>query len=236
MKFISAKDTVEFLSQSAPRVWVHRMLKWMIFESELDAHVDRAIVQPYTSVSHFTANLYPTAKEFSGPVMDGAIREKFSPEIAEKLVGKAHGDRFVYEEYTIEGREEIGPLDIGFIMFATNVEWEAGTIKVEWIDEAQLASDILFPRQEFIGSEFERPNYEIRFEGLKFGANRIELLLPNAALDTAKEILARVQGNFIPSDARPNGIGTVQWPLFYRRPKRQTGFHQAMVPKHALRK
>jgi hypothetical protein len=64
MKFISAKDTADFLSQSAPRVWVHRMLKWMIFFGELDAHVDRVTVQPYASVFEFTAELYEIAKEF----------------------------------------------------------------------------------------------------------------------------------------------------------------------------
>jgi hypothetical protein len=188
MKFISAKDTADFLSQSAPRVWVHRMLKWMIFFGELDAHVDRVTVQPYASVFEFTAELYEIAKEFSGPAMDDAIRSKYPPEIAEKLVGKAHGDRFDDEKYFIEGWEEIGPLDTGFIMFASDVNWDAGTIQVEWIDNEQLANDILFPRQDFIGSEFEKPSFELQFEGLKFEANKIELLLPNAALEGVKEL------------------------------------------------
>lgn len=188
MKFISAKDTTDFLSQSAPRVWVHRMLKWMIFYGELDAHVDRVIVQPYASVFEFTSELYETAKEFSGPAMDMAIRAKYSPEIAEKLVGKGHGDRFNDEKYVIDGWEEIGPLDTGFIMFATDVNWDSGTILVEWLDNELLGNDMLFPRQDFLGSEFEKPSYEIQFEGLKFDADKVELLLPNAALERSKEI------------------------------------------------
>jgi hypothetical protein len=171
------------------------MLKWMIFNGELDAHVDRVIVQPYVSVFEFTAELYETAKEFSGPAMDEAIRGKFTPEIAEKLVGKGQGDRFDDEKYVIEGWEEIGSLDAGFILFASDIDWEAGIIQVEWVDYEQLASEILFPSQDFVGSDFEKPSYEIRFEGLKFDANKIELLLPNAALDTAKELSGKSSRN-----------------------------------------
>ena len=158
----------------------------MIFDHELNAYADRVTVQPYVSVFAFTAQLYEKAKEFSGPKMDEAIKAEYSEDIAKKLLGKGHGDRFDDEVHTVEGSENIGALDPGFIMFASNIDWDRGIIDIEWIDDDNLAVDSIFPSQDFVGSEFEKAEYEIRFEGLKFDAGRIELLLPQMTFDLSK--------------------------------------------------
>jgi hypothetical protein len=164
------------------------MLKWMIFDRELDAYADKVTVQPYTSVFTFTAQLYEKAREFTGPEMDEAISAEYPEEIAKKLIGKGQHDRVNDDLNIIEGWQSIGPLDAGFIMFASNIDWDVGTVEIEWVDEENLAHEIIFPSQDFVGSEFERADYEIRFEGLKFDAARIELLLPNFAFDPSKEL------------------------------------------------
>jgi len=107
------------------------MLKWMIFDRELDAYADRVTVHPYTSVFAFTAQLYEKAKEFSGPKMDEAIMAEYPEEFAKKLIGKGQGDRVGDEINIVEGWENIGSLDAGFIMFASNIDWDHGTIEIE---------------------------------------------------------------------------------------------------------
>jgi hypothetical protein len=163
------------------------MLKWMIFDRELDAYAERVIVQPYSNVFAFTAELYDTAKEFSGPSMDKAISDYYPKDMAEKLIGKKHDERVNDEQNIVEGWESVGSIDPGFIMFASNIDWDSGIIEVEWIDDDNLANENLFPSQDYAGSEFEKADYEIRFEGLKFDASRIELLWPNATFDVSKE-------------------------------------------------
>ena len=164
------------------------MLKWMIFDRELDAYAERVIVQPHSTVFAFTAELYETAKEWAGPAMDKAILDYYPKEFAQKLVGKNQHDRVDDEQNIVNGWETVGTIDPGFIMFASHIDWDGGVIEVEWIDDENLANENLFPSQDYAGSEFEKADFEIRFEGLKFDASRIELLLPNALFDASKEL------------------------------------------------
>jgi len=179
MKLISLSETVDFLSQAAPRPWVHRLLRWMLFDQEIEAHADGLKVQPYTNVFTFTVGLHSTVKEFSGPKMDAAIREEYSAEFAKRLVGKEHSDRVDDEPSFWSSLDEIGTIDPGFFMYATEIDWNMGTLKAEWIPGDNSKPEMLFPTEEWYVSEFENADYEFEFSGIKLEARKIELLLPN---------------------------------------------------------
>lgn len=182
MKLVTSREAIAFLSQAAPRAWVQRLLRCMIIDGELYAYFSAGRIQPHTNVFHFTLPLREKAGEFSGRNMDRAIREKFEPELAEKLVGRDGRDRV--NDDVIDWKSEDGhdAIDMGWIFFAEEIDWEAGTIKVGWVPTDRDAADWLFPSGEFFISEFESADYEADFEGMSFSYASIEMLLPSASL------------------------------------------------------
>jgi hypothetical protein len=182
MSYISFRDAVLFMSQSAPPAWAYRSLLWMASTNELNLYADKVEVTPYTSVGSFTMQLYEKAGEFSGEKMDLAIRAEYPPEMAAKLVGRSHGADFFDETLIVSDPDQLGVIDRGFILFADEIDWQNSRMSVGWIDEKLISLEELFPTQGFVGSEIEDPNYQVVFEGLKFEANVVELLLPSAQL------------------------------------------------------
>ena len=181
MKLISSREALSFLSQAAPRPWVQRLLRWMVFDEGLSAYSRRGRVQAYGSVANYTLQLFDKAGELSGPEMDKAIREEYSEEIAAKLIGKDRYSRCDEEPYIWDESEEPKLLDIGFFLYASEIDWEAGILIAEFLPNGELL-DIFFPDSEFLGSELERPDYEVKIEGLSFEFSKIEMLLPSMEL------------------------------------------------------
>lgn len=183
MKLISSREAVTFLSQAAPRPWVQRLLRWMAFDEGLATYSVKGRVQPFGSVSDYTSQLVEQAGERCGPKMDAAIRKNFSVEIAAKLVGKDPFSRCDEEPYVWDEPDEPRQLDIGFFLYATEIDWEAGTLKADFLPANGELSEIFFPDSEFLGSELQSPEFEAEVEGLSFEASKIELLLPSMNLD-----------------------------------------------------
>lgn len=130
----------------------------------------------------FTSELYAEVKEFSGEKMDAAIRNHYSEELAEKLVGKSHHDRV--DDDPAQWDESEGPIQVdpGFFLYASEIDWDSGRIRCEWISPDGSLGDAIFPSEGLFASEFERPDYEAELYGLSFSADQIELLLPNLRL------------------------------------------------------
>ncbi len=183
MDLISAKDCLNFLSRAAPPVWVQRALQWMILDRELSLYAQKVEVDAFTGIINFTGELYAKAGEFSGPKMDAAIREEFSPELAEKLVGKDHHSDVHDDPHVVEGIDNIGVIDPGFVLFSDGIDWDSSSLELDWIDEDMLGLEWFFPNQNFVASEFDRANYRVNFSGLSFEARKIELLLPSMKLE-----------------------------------------------------
>lgn len=179
MRLISSRETVNFLSQAAPRPWAQRMLRWMIFDQELIAYFNEGRVQPFTSVMEIIGELVEGAGEISGPKMDAAIRKEFSPELAAKLIGKGLHERVDDDPFEWNEPDEPRAIDPGFFMYATEIDWEKGTLWAEWIPEYKERFEPLFPSDDMLGSEFEKAEFEVRFSGMSFEFNKIEMLLPN---------------------------------------------------------
>lgn len=185
MKLISSRETLTFLCQAAPRPWVQRMLLWMLFDDQLTGYFTTGRIQPHTTVMEFIADLVPKVGAMSGPAMDDAIRETYSAEMATKLIGKGLHDRVNDEPQIWDGSEGPVAIDPGYFVFATEIDWDAGTLWAEWIPDAGDRWEALFANDELLGSEFEKAEFEVHFGGLSFEFSKVEMLLPNAAISGA---------------------------------------------------
>lgn len=182
MKLISSSDAVTFLSQAAPKPWVQRLLRWMAFDEGLTAYSTHGTVRPFASVGRFTAEYFKEAGEFSGAKMDAVIRKHYSPEFAEKLVGREHGDRVDDAHHSWDASDDPLALDIGFFLYATEIDWDKGSLIAELIPGRGELNEVFFPSSDLLNSEFEDANYDAEVEGLSFEFGKIELLLPNFEL------------------------------------------------------
>jgi hypothetical protein len=165
------------------------MLRWMIFDQELIAYFTTGKVQPHAIVAQFVADSVQKAKETSGPKLDAAIREDFAPEFAAKLVGKSLHDRVDDEPYEWGESEEPRAVDPGFFVYATEIDWDKGTLWADWIPDERSRFEFLFPDEEVLGTEFEMADFEALFTGMRFQLNQIEMLLPNFQMPSSNVVL-----------------------------------------------
>lgn len=188
MKLISSHEAVTFLSQAAPRPWVQRLLRWMAFDEGLPAYSRKGKVQSFTSVFRMTLHLAQEVGNVSGSELDDAIRNEFIPETAAKLIGRDPHDRFYGEPFVWDEHDEPKQLDTGFFLYASEIDWEAGTLKSDFIPGSGEMSEVFFPDSEFLGTDFEDPEFEVVIEGLSFEFSKIEMLLPSMELGHAAGI------------------------------------------------
>lgn len=162
----------------------------MIINDEITPYFFKGKVQAYTDVFTFTAQLVQSAGEISGPKMDKAIRENFEPEFANKLVGKDHSERIDDEPYEWEDDKQPRPVSVGYWIWATEIDWENGSLWIEWLSSDATHNNEFFYDEEMLGTEFEKADFEVLLTGMCFDANRIELLLPTNDLLAIKTITA----------------------------------------------
>ncbi len=124
--------------------------------------------------------------------MEGAIRKRYSPDLAAQLIGKGHHDKVDDEVHKVEGWDSIGAIDLGFLLLMSKFDWQNSAMECDYLDDSYLRINWLFQSQDFVGSEFSDPTYSVKFSGLKFDANRIELLLPAAQFSAKIEKSAGV--------------------------------------------
>lgn len=186
MRLIKSKDTVEFLSQSAPRPWVCRMLCWMVVDGQIEAYFEKGSIQPSGSAFQFLLPHRKEAGEYSGEKMDEILKREYEPEMAEKLVGKRENDKVFDEPIVWEGEDGPFILDIGFMLFSSAIDWDAGTLRCDWIPDDRDIREIWFPTSELLYSEFEHPEYAADFSGIAFELNRIEMLLPSVSTNNLR--------------------------------------------------
>jgi hypothetical protein len=164
----------------------------MIFDGELDLYASRGQIQPYSDVLRLTGRL--RAKGMSAEALHDAIRQEFEPALAAKLIGKEYHERVDDELIQWEAEDGHDSLDSGWVVFASEIDWESGTLKTDWVPDDKEVRRWLFPRNDFLDcSEFESPDFEAQFQGLAFSAAAVEMLLPNT----------RLQSKYI-GDANPN--------------------------------
>jgi len=182
---------------------VGRLLCWLTLDGQLDAYFEKARIQPSASAFSFLFRHREEAGDYSGPKMDDIIRREYPPELAEKLVGKSESDSVLDEPILFGGEDGPKILDTGYILFASSIDWDAGTLICDWVPEQREILELWFPSEELLYSEFERPDYAAEFSGLAFELPRIEMLLPS--VDAGKlRTEKRDAGKRIPHIGRPS--------------------------------
>jgi hypothetical protein len=157
------------------------MLRWSILEGEINLFVSQGRIQPYTTVLALTARLQ--TRGMSAEALEQAIRDAFEPSTAAKLIGKHSSDRVDDELILWESEDGHDTLDAGWIVFASEIDWDAGILKTDWVPNDVDTQRWLFPSGEFLDcSEFEHADFEAEFRGLAFSAASIEMMLPNHRL------------------------------------------------------
>ena len=183
MKLLSSDEAVAFLSHAAPRPWVERLLRWMAFDEGLRAYTRKGIVQPHSHVLEMTSQLLEDAGERAGAKMDSLIREEYSAEIASRLVGKDPFDRFDDEPFVWDEDEEPIQIDIGFFLYADEIDWKGGVLKASFTP-GEWEYDTFFENSPFLQTQLDQATFEATLEGLCFEASAIEMLLPSFSLGT----------------------------------------------------
>lgn len=158
------------------------MLRWMAFDEGLAAYSRKGKVQAFGSIFDMTGKFIEKAGELSGPKMDAVIKEEFSEELAAKLVEKDPFSRFDDKPYTWDESEEPKQLDIGFFLYASEIDWDQGTLRADSIPGNGELNEVFFADSEFFGTEIDRADFEAEIEGLSFEFAKIELLLPTLEL------------------------------------------------------
>lgn len=189
MKLISSADTLNFLSKSAPRPWVKRMLKWMIYEGELPPYFTKGKITPFSSVLGVLVQVDGLAQMDAGPARDAAIRANFDKEIAEQLVGRGRQDPVFDEPIEWNESEEPHQVGAGFFVYAEELDWEAGTIKAAiHAPESRDELHLFWDADDHLGTQFERAEYQAELYGLRFPLDTIEMFVPNVELSASASI------------------------------------------------
>lgn len=183
MKLIPTGEALAFLSQAAPRAWVHRFLCWMAFNEGLKVYASEGKIQPYCAVGEFYALHQNEGGDFYGEKMKEVIRREYDPAFADRIAGKAIHERFD-DEPNVWGEDDDPILvDVGFFIFSEELDWETGKLKATAIDGYGNTFELFFWDQaDHLGTSLPRASFDAEMSGLKFEFSEIELLLPSAAL------------------------------------------------------
>jgi hypothetical protein len=87
-------------------------------------------------------------------------------------------DRVDDEPQTWEETDPPMRVDVGFFLYASNIDFHAGTLATDYLDLTGSFGDAIFPSHELFGTNFERPEYEAELRELCFVKPQVELLLP----------------------------------------------------------
>lgn len=179
MKLITSAKALTFLCKSAPRPWVKRMLKWMIYNEELSPYFSHGKITPYTSALGVLLQIDGLAQMDAGSEKDAAIRAHFEPELAVQLIGR---DRFADvfgEPVEWDEREEPHRVGAGFFVYADEIDWEEGSIKAEiHHPESQDELHLFWDAEDHLSAEFERSQFKVELSGLRFSLDALEMMLP----------------------------------------------------------
>ena len=155
----------------------------MVFDGELDLYVSGGRVQPHTTVMMLTAPFRKRGQ--STEELEELIRSEYEPEVAAKLIGKSGQERVDDELSDWEAEAGHDTIDPGWMVFASEIDWDAGTLKIDWVPDNKDIREWLFPTGEFLDlSQFEYADLEAEFRGMAFKAAAIEMMLPNDRLDS----------------------------------------------------
>lgn len=192
MRLITSAATLDFLSKGAPRPWVKRMLKWMIYEGELTPYFTNGKIVPYARVLGVLLQVKGLAEMEPGPERDAAIRENFEEDISNQLVGRGSMEEVFDDPIQWNEEEEPHGVGAGFFVYSEDLDWESGTIRADIsAPESRDEIHLFWDADDHLGSQFSRADFRAELSGLCFSFDAIEMLLPSADSGIAQATVSR---------------------------------------------
>lgn len=180
MDLISSREVVEFLSQGAPRAWVKRLLFALIMDHDLAPFITGA--RSVAEANALGEALAIRDRTESKEEAEKLIKKRFAPEIAAKLL-KADSSDYVEEvadEW--ESPEEALPIEAGYFLYATRIDWEKGIVETELDESHGYDANFFDAKSSLLASNFSEPTFRVTLTGLCFNRQAVEMLLPSAQL------------------------------------------------------
>jgi hypothetical protein len=161
----------------------------MLFDQQLIAYFTKGRIQPHATVIEIVSRLVPRDGALNGPKMDEVIRKEFAPDFAAKLIGKDLHERV--DDDPTDWNETDGPhiVDPGFFAFATEVDWDTGTLSADWIPTPRNGWEVFFPSDDLLGSNIQNADFEVHLDGISFEFRSIEMLLPSSHINAPAALL-----------------------------------------------
>lgn len=183
MDLIPCRDAVDFLSKSAPRPWLRRMLLWMIFSSEIMAFFEEGrSVETVFAVSMLWGVVTP---EMNDKEREAAIRGQYDEELANRLVSAAPKDEI--QRVVFEWEKGSGPRHVsaGYFVHADEINWDEGRLRAEFESSDIFDEALFWEDDELLSGEYEKPVYNVTLRGLCFNREAIEMLQPSFQIPSA---------------------------------------------------
>jgi hypothetical protein len=161
------------------------MLLWMICSNEL---------VPYFLTGRSVAKCRALTAIFQGidtnvsvEIARSTVRERFSHELAEKILQSGNGDYVEHLAYqwdeSNEGPRVVSP---GYFLNSSNIDWKNGLLTVEFEITDHIDRALFWDEEDLLSSEFEKADYSITLTGLSFDREPIEMLQPHLEVTAAK--------------------------------------------------
>lgn len=156
------------------------MLLWMIFNGDIAPYFLEG--RSVATVRSFSIVMDALQREAFGPDREKLIRERFSPDMAEKLLSTNPEDEYTEVAHEWGRDEEPKQVASGFFVYASSINWEDGIVKATIYYSTKKDDELFWDRDSFFASELTDPDYEVTLKGLCFERDAIEMLQPHIEL------------------------------------------------------
>lgn len=191
------------------------MLLWLLYEGDFRAYFTNGKIEVKGRVSELLQSLsdeiLASLRDESGamifkssPALDAIIRDQFEPDTAAKLIGKSGLDFIDDDPIVWDESGEPHQVSAGFFLWATEIDWETGTLRSDVIPDYRGREDHLFwDAEEHLSSAiFEDPDFDVSLSGMCFELNAVEMLLPTERIITQSALLV-ARGDQVGALGRP---------------------------------
>ena len=183
--FVTSSQALDALQHLAPRAWCKRLLLWRIFEGTTAAYFFGGSIVERRRPAGFLVDAQAENRDMSIAL----VEEQFGSEIADALraVGCPEKIEKISEVFSLKGietrreewRDEPRIVEIGAFVFADEVNFESGILRMEEFSSGD-ANDVLFGEEHDFRSEYDDGELDVELRGLSFELHTIEMLAPNA--------------------------------------------------------
>lgn len=180
MNIITSREAVDFLSKSAPRPWVKRMLLWMIVAGELTPWFESAKSTEVTSGVALMVGIGTRNLETEDALR--LITERYGEDVSKAAAGKKRIDKIAREVHRWPETRNVHPVTPGYFIHAREIDWEKGFVRSEIADVYKNARMLFSEEDELLQGKFERATFQVELQHLHFERARVEMMQPNVEL------------------------------------------------------